>query len=171
MNINFKFSYKTKKIYIKFLKKIESFHMVFRKFFAGRVLGHKYIRVGKCKACGKCCQGIHIRHDGHMISDIQEFESLKKQYYFYNFLKVVDKAEFGLVFECSKLDSVTGNCNAYNQRALLCREYPQESIFMMGGTISNDCGFSFMPIDSFDKVFSRVQKKTKNLKFVPDDEV
>lgn len=171
MNIDIKFSYKIKKIYIKFLKKLGSIHLEFRKFFACNVLGQKYIRTGKCKACGRCCQGINIKHAGRMISDIKEFESLQKQHYFYTFLKVVDDSKFGLVFECTKLDKEAGNCTAYNQRALLCREYPQEAIFMMGGTIGAECGFKFTPIKSFDKVLLNVQKKTKKFKFLVEEDL
>ncbi|MEI7473170.1 MAG: YkgJ family cysteine cluster protein [bacterium] len=160
-------------IKLKLLNKLESLHFEFRKFFASNVLGKKYIRTGKCKACGKCCDGINIKRAGKMLSDREEFEELKKQHYFYNFLNVVGESDFGLVFECKKLDKEKGICTAYHQRALLCREYPNEAIFMMGGTIGKNCGFEFTPIKTFDEVFSSIKKKSdkKNFKFILDDEM
>lgn len=132
------------------------------KFIHSKILGRKYMRRGKCKSCGKCCTGIHIRHAKNFIKDEEEFEKLKKLHYFYNFLEIVEKNELGLVFACTKLDRETGKCTVYNQRAVLCRTYPQEDIFMLGGIISEECGFYFEPIHSFEEVFEKVSKKSKN---------
>ena len=94
----------------------------------------------------------------NVISDEKEFEYLKTLHYFYNYLKIVGKDETGLIFECTKLDKNTGKCTAYKSRPLLCRQYPLEEIFMMGGGISDDCGYKFTPINSFEDIF----KKLKN---------
>lgn len=96
-----------------------------------------------------------------MIKEEEEFERLKTQHFFYSYLKIVGKSENGLVFECTKLDKEKGTCTAYKHRALLCRMYPQEEIFMMGGVISEDCGYKFIPITSFEEVFNAVQKSGK----------
>lgn len=141
------------------------FHFEFRKFFASKILGKKYIKVGKCKACGKCCQGISVKHGNKMITDEEEFKRLQKQHFFYSYLKVVENSEFGLIFECTKLDKEKGICTAYSKRALICREYPKEEIFMMGGIIGDECGFSFVPIESFESVFNKIQKKQSNKDF------
>ena len=47
----------------------------------------------------------------------------------------------------------------YNQRAMICRVYPKEEVFLMGGFIGDDCGYSFIPIESFEKVFNKVRKQ------------
>jgi hypothetical protein len=130
------------------------------KYILYNILGKKYIRQGKCKECGRCCQSIYVRHSRHVISDEEEFEKLKNQHFFYSYLKIVDKNETGLVFECKKLDKTTGKCTAYKQRASICRNYPQEEVFMMGGTISAECGFNFTPIQSFEEVLKKVSKGT-----------
>jgi len=135
------------------------------KFIALKILRKKYIRTGKCKACGSCCKNIYIKHIDHLLKDEEEFEKLKKSYYFFNFLEVIEKEELGLVFSCTKLDAETGKCTAYNQRAVLCRTYPQEEVFMLGGIIPEHCGFSFEPIEKFEDVFSKVKKK-KPKKFI-----
>jgi len=141
------------------IKYFENLHLEFKKFIASKILGKKYLRVGKCKACGKCCHGIHVRHSKHLIKDEEEFERLKGQHFFYNYLEVVDKNELGLIFACTKVHPETGKCTVYDKRARICKVYPQEELFMMGGEISENCGFSFIPIHSFEEIFAKVSKK------------
>jgi uncharacterized protein len=141
-----------------FIKSLHDLSLEFRKLFA-RALGQKYVRIGKCKACGRCCERIYVRHSSAIIKDEEEFERLIPQHFFYSYLKVIGKDETGLIFECTKLDKEAGKCKAYKKRALICRKYPQEEVFMMGGIISDTCGFKFIPATSFEKVFSKVQKE------------
>lgn len=140
----------------KLKEKFKQFRHNLQKTYASKVLGRKYIRNGKCKGCGNCCQSIYVRHSKDMIKDIKEFESLKSQHYFYTYLKVVETNETGLVFECTMLDKETGKCTAYGKRPLLCRQYPIEEIFAMGGGIREECGYSFTPIETFEDVFKKV---------------
>jgi len=146
------------------MKNLKKLHLEFKKFLALKVMGRKYLRTGKCKACGRCCKEIYVRHSNNIIKDEEEFERLKSLHFFYSYLEVVDKTETGLVFACTKVHPETGKCTAYSKRALLCRLYPQEEVFMMGGHISEECGFSFMPIQSFEEVFEKVIKKAKPCK-------
>lgn len=141
-------------------KFIKNLHLKFIKFISLKILGKKYLRKGKCKACGKCCKGIHVRHSDHLIQDEKEFEELKKLHFFYNYLEVIEKNELGLVFACTKVHPETGKCTAYKQRALICRVYPQEELFMLGGHISEDCGFYFEPIQTFEEVFEKTLNKS-----------
>ena len=97
-----------------------------------------------------------------MIKDMKEFEYLKTQHYFYTYLKVVEETETGLVFECTKLDKTTGKCTAYSKRPLLCRQYPMEEVFAMGGEIREECGFRFTPIETFEDVLKKINKKNKD---------
>ncbi|NJL77439.1 MAG: hypothetical protein HC892_22790, partial [Saprospiraceae bacterium] len=71
----------------------------------------------------------------------------------------MEKTEHGLVFECTKLDRETNRCSVYKTRSFICRAYPQEEIFMLGGEIGEHCGFKFTPIESFEEVMSKVRKK------------
>lgn len=142
---------------INYFKKL---HKSFKKFLSLKILGKKYLRTGKCKACGKCCKEIYVRHSDDIIKDEEEFKRLKGLHFFYNYLEIIDKNETGLVFACTKVHPETGKCTAYEKRALICRTYPQEEIFMMGGHISEECGFSFEPIQSFEEVFQKVSKKS-----------
>lgn len=141
------------------INKLKTIHHKYKKFIALKFLGKKYLRAGKCKACGKCCHGIHVRHSKHLIQDEEEFEKLKGQHFFYNYLEIVDKNELGLIFACTKVDPETGKCTVYKNRARICKVYPQEELFMLGGEISEHCGYSFEPIQSFEEVFEKVVKK------------
>jgi Fe-S-cluster containining protein len=94
----------------------------------------------------------------NIIKDEAEFERLKPQHFFYSWLNIVGNGETGLIFECTKLDKEKGVCTAYKQRASICRNYPQEEVFEMGGIISDDCGYKFVPIKSFEEVFNKIKK-------------
>lgn len=131
------------------------------RFFHEKILRRKYMRKGSCKGCGRCCQKIYVRHARDVIKTEEEFEKLKTLHFFYGYLRVIDKDEIGLVFECSKLDKETGKCTAYKSRPAICRQYPQEEIFMMGGSITENCGYSFEPIKKFDEVLKKAVKKQK----------
>ena len=141
---------------------LKNIYQILKKFFARKISGKKYIREGKCNNCGRCCRGIFVRHSNNFIKDEEEFEKLKSQHFFYTYLKVLEKNEMGLLFECTKHDKVTGLCTAYKKRALLCKRYPQEEIFMLGGELYDDCGYSFTPIVSFEDVFSKMVKHSKD---------
>lgn len=141
------------------MKSENNFFTKLKKFYLSKILGRHYIRTGACKGCGRCCQQIYVRHAKNVISSEEEFEYLKTLHFFYGYLNIVGKDEIGLVFECSKLDKTTGKCTAYNKRPLLCRQYPLEEIFMMGGGISDDCGYKFTPINSFEEIFNKLKNR------------
>lgn len=134
----------------------------FKNFFYTNILKKKYTRKGSCKGCGRCCQKIYVRHASDVIKTEEEFEKLKTLHFFYGYLRVLDKDEMGLVFECSKLDKETGKCTAYNKRPVLCRQYPVEEVFMMGGSITEECGYSFEPIQKFEEVLNKAKAKIKD---------
>ena len=129
-----------------------------KKWFYLYILKRKYYRVGSCNACGRCCQKIYVKHK-QVIQTEAEFERLKTQHSFYTYLKVVDKDETGLVFECENLDKETKKCKIHRKRPGICRRYPQEELFNMGGTLAEHCGYKLIPIESFEEVFDRVKNK------------
>ena len=47
----------------------------------------------------------------------------------------------GLIFKCGNL--VDGKCKIHKKRPLICRKYPQEEIFTMGGALCEECGYKF----------------------------
>ena len=138
---------------------MENFLLEIRKFVLSKILRHKYYRTGKCNACGKCCTKIYVKHFKHVIQDEEEFKKLQYMHRFYTYLKVVDKDETGLVFECQNLDKETHKCKIHKSRPGICRRYPQEELFSMGGALSDDCGYKMLPIVPFSKIMKNLSKK------------
>lgn len=133
----------------------------FRKFFLSKILKRKYYRTGKCNACGKCCTQIYVKHYKHVIQDEEEFKKLQYLHRFYTYLKIIGKDEIGLVFECQNLDSETHKCKIHKNRPGICRRYPQEELFSMGGALSDDCGYKMEPIISFSEVLEKENKRLR----------
>ena len=96
-----------------------------KKFFYLYILRKKYYRVGSCNACGRCCQKIYVKHK-NVIQTEEEFKKLHKE---------------------------TNKCKIHKKRPGICRRYPQEELFMMGGTLAENCGYRLEPIESFEEVF------------------
>lgn len=138
---------------------MESVILKIRKFILSKILGRKYYRTGKCNACGKCCTQIYVKHYKHVIQDEEEFKKLQFLHRFYTYLKVIGKDETGLIFECTNLDPETHKCKIHKNRPAICRRYPQEELFSMGGALSDDCGYQMKPIMSFEEVLKKEQKK------------
>ena len=130
----------------------------FKKWFLSTILRRKYYRTGKCNACGKCCTHIYVKHYRHVIQDENEFKKLQFLHKFYANLKIIDKDDSGLIFECQNLDPETHKCKIHSSRPGICRRYPQEELFSMGGDLSEDCGYKMEPIVSFDEVMQKVNK-------------
>lgn len=129
-----------------------------KKFIFSKVLRKKYYRSGKCLGCGKCCHKIYVQTSKHVIQDEKEFEKLKVLHRFYSYLTIVDKDETGLVFSCSNLDKETNLCKIHKTRPGICRRYPQEELFKMGGELSDDCGYKMIPIIAFSEVLEKTIK-------------
>ena len=123
------------------------------------LLGKKYIREGKCLACGSCCRDIIIKNGSKIIDTPEYFEELKKKFPSYRNFKITGIDNDVLLFQCLLLDTNTGKCTDYNKRPPVCRNYPNEVIFKLGGSLSDNCGYSFRPIKSFEDVLAKEIKK------------
>ena len=132
-----------------------------KKFFLANILKKHYYRTGKCKGCGQCCTHIYVKHFKHVLKDEAEFKKLQYLHKFYSDLEIIDKDELGLVFECKNLDKETKRCKIHFFRPGICRRYPQEELFEMGGTISETCGYKMVPIYEFKEVMEKVKKANK----------
>lgn len=126
-----------------------------KKFIYTKILRRKYYRAGNCLGCGKCCRKIYVKTGRHVIQEEKEFEKLKLLHRFYSYLTVIDKDETGLVFSCSNLDSDTSLCKIHKNRPGICRRYPQEELFTMGGELSEGCGYKMIPIISFSEIMEK----------------
>ncbi len=137
--------------------KQNSFLKLLKKFFFKHLLRKTYYRTGSCKGCGRCCKQIYVRHMKNVVQTEEEFQKLRKLHPFYTYLNVTGKDEIGLIFECTNLDEETKYCKIHKKRPAICRRYPQEAIFMMGGELADNCGYSFTPIESFEEVFDKIK--------------
>lgn len=136
--------------------------MKLKKWFLSAILRRKYYRTGKCNACGQCCTHIYVKHYKHVIQDEKEFKKLQLLHSFYAHLKVIDKDDIGLVFECQNLDLETHKCKIHKFRPAICRRYPQEELFSMGGALSENCGYKMEPLIEFSDVLKREQKRANS---------
>jgi hypothetical protein len=111
--------------------------------------------------CGRCCENIYVRHGKDIIKTTEEFEKIKKtdDYIFYKNIDVIGEDDFGLIFSCRKYDKEKKLCTDHKKRPPICVNYPSEEIFSMGASLHENCGYSFTPIESFDEIFKKVNKK------------
>ena len=135
-----------------------------KNLFLKHILRKKYYRVGACNGCGACCTHIYVKHQKGVVKTEDEFNKLRLLHPFYTYLEIIGEDETGLFFECTNLDKDTKKCKIHNKRPGICRRYPQEEIFLLGGTLKDDCGYKFIPIDSFEKVLDKIKKKNKQNK-------
>ena len=130
-----------------------------KKFFLNKILKRKYFRTGSCKGCGKCCENIYVNHGKKgFIKSVDEFNRLKFFHSFYRGLELIGEDELGLLFKCRHLDSVTRKCKIHFFRPPICRKYPMEEIFKMGGILTPDCGYKLTPIEKFSDILSKITK-------------
>ena len=132
---------------------------MFKKLFYKYILRRNYYRYGQCNRCGACCTKIYVNHKKDIIKTEEEFEKLKKLHPFYTYIEVIGKDDNGLVFKCNKFDAEKHICTIHKSRPAICRKYPDEIIFKMGAVMSEDCGYYFVPIESFKEVLDREIKK------------
>lgn len=132
-----------------------------KRFYFQKILKKRYYRHGSCNMCGACCENIYVRHNGHIIKDEAEFKEIqeKDSYIFYKHIDIISKDDFGLIFSCQKFDKEKKLCKDHKNRPPICRNYPSEEIFSFGAMLEEDCGYHFSPIESFEEVLKKVEKK------------
>lgn len=140
------------------IKYIITIVLKLKKYFL-RAIGKKYIKTGCCKGCGSCCKNISIKHGKKVIATPEQFEALQKKFNVYRMFKIMDNTERGLVFQCIFLDDAVGCCTNYEKRPPICRNYPDEVIFRLGGILADTCGYTFKPIKPFNKILAEVKLK------------
>jgi hypothetical protein len=140
---------------------LKDYALILKKYFYHYILRKNYFRVGKCNMCGRCCEKIYVKHGKKVLQEEEHFYKLRKMHKFYEDLDLMGKDENGLIFACKNLDKETRKCKIHTSRAKICRDYPQEEIFKMGGDMARTCGYKFVPIFSFENVMDKVKKSKK----------
>lgn len=131
--------------------------MQIKKFIHKYILRRKYYREGSCVRCGACCSRIYVNNQKGIVKSEEEFEKLKKLHPFYTYLTIIDKDDNGLVFKCCNFDKEKHICIIHKSRPGICRRYPSEIILKMNGTMNEECGFHFRPIDSFSDILNKLR--------------
>ena len=134
-----------------------------KKFIGTKIQKKIYERTGHCIGCGECCSHIYVRHAKDVIKEEAEFEKLRTRHPFYSYLDVIGKDETGLIFRCRNRDEESKRCKIHSLRPKICRDYPQEEIFLLGGGLAPNCGYKFTPYNSFEDVMNKLQKNKKCL--------
>lgn len=131
-----------------------------KKFIHKTIMRRQYYRTGECNRCGDCCKKIYVRHKKDVIKSEEEFKNLQKLHPFYSGLEIVEKDKIGLVFRCTNFDEETHSCKIHSKRYAVCRKYPDEIILKMGAVMSENCGYKFVPIESFKEVLTNIKQKS-----------
>jgi Fe-S-cluster containining protein len=114
-------------------------------------IGKYYKRTGSCGQCGSCCKDIHLVHEERCIDSKELFDALKQKHTEYEYFEPVDQDDQGLIFQCTHLQP-DNSCGIYETRPLLCRQYPNEKILMVGGHLAKRCGYHFELLRSFQSI-------------------
>ena len=105
--------------------------------------------------CGSCCKKIYVKHGKNVIDNEELFLNLKEKHPFYKSLKLIGKDNNGLIFECQNLEN--NKCRIHKKRWKICKKYPDEEMFMMGGCMQENCGYHFEPIYTFDEILNKTK--------------
>jgi len=109
----------------------------------------EYVRVGKCKQCGRCCRCLglvmpeRISKRNWMVRVANFWHTFAMNF---NYLA---EDEHWLVYRCGYYDDEAG-CTFYPFRHRICRFYPRQKLYGYPST-HDDCGFKFVKREVFEK--------------------
>jgi len=99
-----------------------------------------YIRIGKCKRCGKCCEGHYIirGHNRQVLKENLIIMGLSPE-----IIDWIASQDFKCPYLTYKYENgrKIAVCTIYENRPKECREYPKEPADLLPG-----CGFSFVEV-------------------------
>lgn len=98
---------------------------------------------GACEGCGLCCETPTIRV--HQV--VMRLRSLRALFLWWH--RVIngfhwvseDRKEGLFVFECSHFDKDTRQCDSYDSRPGMCRDYPRNLLDSVKPELFEQCGF------------------------------
>lgn len=125
-----------------------------------RLFGQRYMKLGRCRRCGGCCRDMRLIFADRIISTESEFDALIKEDQRYCRFKLLMKEDGTVAFTCDRING-ENRCSDYENRPLACRMYPDpEQIFKHGCDAIDGCGFTILPIASFDEVLSEEMRRS-----------
>lgn len=120
----------------------------------------EYIRKGKCKKCGKCCQVLGIQYP-NFFNRFPRLLKLTTKWHEYRYcFSYLNREGNYLLYRCN-LSRPDGRCGWYHFRPRLCREYPKTGLFGKP-FMHRTCGFYYTRRDgkpTFDEALHRADEK------------
>jgi uncharacterized protein len=94
--------------------------------------------------------------DNQLVRTKEEFQYLAEVFPEYRRFSPRGYDEDGhLLFTCCYLNEKF-QCTDYKNRPIICREYPDQNIMQKGGRLVSKCGYAFIPVENFGRIFENV---------------
>lgn len=146
-----------------FLQGLRSFSLAgITKFLFLKVRGKSILVAGSCHGCGTCCKCISLEGASGWLRSQKSFLKIAEKYPEYKRFVIIGKDQQGfLLFSCTWC-TPQGTCLDYDNRLPLCRNFPESSLVFAGGSLPDNCGYSFVEVVPFARILQReLQKNNK----------
>jgi hypothetical protein len=131
------------------------------RFLFLKIRGKSILVTGSCRGCGACCKSICLEGASGWLRSQKEFQEIVKKYSEYKRFEIIGKDQQGLLlFRCSWC-TAQGTCLDYDNRLPLCRNFPESSLVFAGGSLPDNCGYSFVEVVPFAKILQRELKQKR----------
>ncbi len=107
----------------------------------------EYVREGKCKRCGRCCQALALimprgmaRRDW-LVRAVSWCHGVALNFYY------IAEEENWLIYGCNYYKN---GCSIYPFRHRICRSFPRQQLYGHPN-VHPDCGFSFVRRDVWER--------------------
>jgi Fe-S-cluster containining protein len=103
----------------------------------------RYRLSGSCNGCGKCCEAPSIQL-GRWAWRLRSLKALTVAWHrvVNGFVLTREERHFRiLTFRCTHYDPVTRQCDAYESRPLMCRDYPVNLTHAAVPELFTECGY------------------------------
>ncbi len=132
------------------------------KYLLMRLQGKSLLVGGSCNGCGSCCRRLSLEGRNGWLRSVRDFKRIKSEYPEYQRFEMIGRDEQGfLIFNCSWCTD-EGDCGDYDNRLLLCRNFPEKSLKFSGGSLPLSCGYRFLEVEPFEKSLNREIRKITN---------
>lgn len=129
-------------------------------WFIGYNRKTEYIKKGRCKKCGECCQALAIQYPDFFNHLPRVLNLTIKWHKFRYGFSYLNRESNYLLYRCN-LTRPDGTCRIYHFRPRLCREYPKVRLYGKVHTFMT-CGFYFVRRDgvpTFDEALHKANEK------------
>ncbi|MGV3624666.1 MAG: YkgJ family cysteine cluster protein [Archangium sp.] len=127
--------------FVKWLARtVKSFDLFFTRRLA---TPPRYRLLGSCNGCGKCCESPSIpvsRFTWHVPTARRVFLWWQRVVNGFE-LKAADPRFRVFVFHCTHVDVTTKQCDSYDSRPLMCRDYPKNLTFEAVPSLFPECSY------------------------------